>query len=334
MTPAGAGARAGKTSATAQGGAGAPASGRSPGVGARAGKTSRVEVGGRQLEVSNLDKVLWPATGTTKGEMLSYYARIAPVLVPHLAGRAITLKRYPDGVAGTSFFEKNCPSYKPPWIHTVKMGDVNYCLVEEQATVVWLANLAAIELHPTLATRPDLGSPTSVVFDLDPGEPADVLVCARVSLLIRDLLAQLHLQAWAKTSGSKGLQLYVPLNSGASYDGSAPFAKAVAQLLEKRHPDLVVSYQQRAARAGKVLIDWSQNTETKTTVSVYSLRARPEPTVSTPVSWDELDDALSAGQADRLRFEWKDVLERVERAGDLMAEVLTLEQELPSLAVP
>jgi bifunctional non-homologous end joining protein LigD len=303
-----------------------------PGAGTRGGKANRVEVGGHHLEVSNLDKVLWPSTGTTKGEMLSYYARIAPVLVPHLAGRAITLKRFPDGVDGVSFFEKNCPSYKPSWMHTVKMGDVNYCLVEEPAAVVWLANLAAIELHPTLAARPDLSSPTTVVFDLDPGPPADIITCARVAMLIRDLLAQLHLESWAKTSGSKGLQLYVPLNSGATYDRSAPFAKAVAQLLEKRHPDLVVSYQQRAARERRVLIDWSQNTESKTTIGVYSLRARPEPTVSTPVTWDELDDALSAGDPGRLSFEWKDVLDRVERHGDLMAEVLTLEQELPALA--
>jgi bifunctional non-homologous end joining protein LigD len=295
-------------------------------------KASRVEVGGRQLEVSNLDKVLWPATGTTKGEMLTYYARVAPVLVPHLTGRAITLKRYPDGVEGVSFFEKNCPSYKPPWIRTVKMGDVNYCLVEEPATVVWLANLAAIELHPTLAAKPNLGSPTTVVFDLDPGAPADVVTCARVALLIRDLLAQLHLQSWVKTSGSKGLQLYVPLNSGATYDRTAPFAKAVAQLLEKRHPELVVSYQQRAARAQKVLIDWSQNTESKTTIAVYALRARPEPTVSTPVTWDELDNAVSAADPGRLRFEWDAVLERIERHGDLMADVLSLEQELPELA--
>jgi bifunctional non-homologous end joining protein LigD len=303
-----------------------------PGAVTRGAKANRVEVGGHQLEVSNLDKVLWPATGTTKGEMLSYYARIAAVLVPHLAGRAITLKRFPDGVDGVSFFEKNCPSYKPSWIHTVKMGDVNYCLVEEPAAVVWLANLAAIELHPTLGAKPDLSSPTTVVFDLDPGPPADVITCARVALLIRDLLAQLHLKSWAKTSGSKGLQLYVPLNSGATYDRSAPFAKAVAQLLEKRHPDLVVSYQQRAARERRVLIDWSQNTESKTTIGVYSLRARPEPTVSTPVTWDELDDALSAAEPGRLSFEWKEVLDRVERHGDLMAEVLTLEQELPELA--
>jgi bifunctional non-homologous end joining protein LigD len=305
-----------------------------PGVRPRAGKSSRVEVGGRELEVSNLDKVLWPATGTTKGEMLNYYARIAPVLVPHLAGRAITLKRYPDGVDGISFFEKNCPSYRPPWMDTVTMGDVNYCLVEEAATVVWLANLAAIELHPTLAAKPDLGSPSTVVFDLDPGAPADVITCARVALLIRELLAQLHLESWVKTSGSKGLQLYVPLNSGVTYERSAPFAKAVAQLLEKRNPELVVSYQLRAARAGKVLIDWSQNTESKTTVGVYSMRARPEPTVSTPVTWDELDNAVSAAEPDHLSFEWREVLERLERQGDLMADVLTLEQELPELAVP
>ncbi len=291
-------------------------------MGPRAGKTTTVKVGDRELQVSNLDKVLWPATGTTKGEMLNYYARIAPVIVPHLAGRAVTLKRYPDGVDGTSFFEKNCPSYKPPWLHTVKMGDVSYCLVEEAATVVWLANLAAIELHPTLATKPDLESPTSVVFDLDPGPPADVITCARVALLVRDFLAQLQLESWVKTSGSKGLQLYVPLNSGAAYEGSAPFAKAVAQLLERRHPELIVSYQQRAARANKVLIDWSQNAASKTTVSVYSLRARPEPTVSTPVTWDEVDDALSAPKADpgRLCFEWDVVLDRVDRMGDLMAD--------------
>jgi bifunctional non-homologous end joining protein LigD len=211
------------------------------------------------------------------------------------------------------------------------MGDVNYCLVEEAAAVVWLANLAAIELHPTLAAKPDLASPTSVVFDLDPGAPADVLTCARVALLVRDVLEQLHLEAWAKTSGSKGLQLYVPLNSGATYERSAPFAKAIAQLLEKRHPELVLSYQLRAARAGKVLIDWSQNVASKTTVSVYSLRARPEPTVSTPVSWDEVDDALTVGDASRLTFQWPQVLDRARHQGDLMVDVLTRQQQLPDL---
>lgn len=303
----------------------------STGGGRRASKETTIEVAGRQLIVSNLDKVLWPATGTTKGEMLDYYTRIAPVLVPHLAGRAVTLKRYPDGVEKGFFFEKNCPSYKPAWMETVKMGDVNYCLVEEPAAVVWLANLASIELHPTLAAKPDLNCPTSVVFDLDPGPPADVLTCARVAFLVRDLLSQLGLESWAKTSGNKGLQMYAPLNSGATYDGTTPFAKAVAQLLEKRHPELVLSYQLRTARAGKVLIDWSQNVASKTTVSVYSLRARAEPTVSTPVTWDELADALSAGEADRLTFEWPEVLARVERHGDLMSELLDRKQQLPEL---
>ena len=249
---------------------------------AKAGQQGTVEVGGRQVGLSNLDKVLWPVTGTTKGDMVGYYARIAPVIVPHLAGRAVTLKRYPDGVEKGSFFEKNCPSHKPPWVDTVRMGEVGYCLVEEPATVVWMANLAAIELHPTLGAKPDLGSPTSVVFDLDPGAPADVLSCARVAVLVRELLEPLGLECWVKTSGSKGLQLYAPLNAAASYDATAPFAKAVAQLLERRHPDLILSYQLRTARAGKVLIDWAQNAASKTTVSVYSLRARPEPTVSTP----------------------------------------------------
>ena len=307
---------------------------RADGAGPRASRTGSsvtAEIGGRELNLSNLDKVLWPQTGTTKGDMVHYYAEIAPVLVPHLAGRAVTLKRFPDGVEKGSFYEKNCPSHKPPWVGTVKMGDVNYCLVEEAAAVVWLANLAAIELHPTLAANPDLASPTSVVFDLDPGAPADVLTCARVALLVRDVLEQLHLEAWVKTSGSKGLQLYAPLNSGATYERSAPFAKAVAQLLEKRHPELVLSYQLRAARAGKVLIDWSQNAASKTTVSVYSLRARPEPTVSTPVSWDEVDDALTTGDASRLSFQWPQVLERARHQGDLMADLLTRQQQLPDL---
>jgi bifunctional non-homologous end joining protein LigD len=211
------------------------------------------------------------------------------------------------------------------------MGDVNYCLVEEPATVVWLANLAAIELHPTLAVKADLSSPTSVVFDLDPGAPADVLTCARVALLVRAVLEHLHLEAWVKTSGSKGLQLYVPLNSGATYERSTPFAKAVAQLLEKRHPELVLSYQLRSARAGKVLIDWSQNDAKKTTVCVYSLRATERPTASTPLAWEELDEALLAGEGERLVFEAAQVLERVRERGDLFAPVLSLSQELPGV---
>ena len=297
-------------------------------------KQTTVEVGGRSLPVSNLDKVLWPATGTTKGDMIDYYSRIAPVMLPHLAGRPVTLKRFPDGVGSGSFFEKNCPSHKPPWVETAKMGDVEYCLVEEPATLAWTANLAAIELHPTLAAAPHLDRPTSVVFDLDPGEPAGMLECARVAVLVRDLLRQLGIECWPKTSGSKGLQLYAPLNNGVTYSQTAPFANAVAQLLERRHADLVISRQQRAAREGKVLIDWSQNAPSKTTVSVYSLRARPEPTVSTPLRWDEVDEAISKGSAQKLVFSWKEALQRVERSGDLMAEVLKRRQSLPELHVP
>jgi bifunctional non-homologous end joining protein LigD len=291
----------------------------------------QVEVGGRRLGLSNLDKVLWPATGTTKGDMVRYYAEIAPVLLPHLSGRPVTLNRFPDGVGGISFFEKNCPSHRPPWTETVKMGDINYCLVQEQATLVWLANLAAIELHPSLATRSDLLSPTALVFDLDPGPPADVLTCAEVALLVRDLLASLGLETWVKTSGSKGLQLYAPLNSGVPYTRAKPFARAVALLLERQQPKLVISNQDRVARAGKVLIDWSQNTASKTTISVYSLRARAHPTVSTPVTWDEVVGALEAGEPEKLVFEWEQVLERVGRAGDLMGEILTRRQALPDL---
>jgi bifunctional non-homologous end joining protein LigD len=298
----------------------------------KSGRAGTVDVGGRQVAISNMDKVLWPGTGTTKGQMVGYYAQVAPVLVPHLAGRAITLKRYPNGVDKVSFFEKNCPSHKPPWVDTVKMGDVNYCLVQEAATVVWMANLAAIELHPTLAAAPDLDCPTAVVFDLDPGEPAGILECARVAFLLKELLGQLGLELWAKTSGSKGIQVYVPLNSPTSYQRSTPFAKAVAQLLERRHPELVLSYQLRSARAGKVLIDWSQNVASKTTVAVYSMRARPLPTVSTPVTWDEMDDAVVAKGPERLSFTWEQVLERVGQHGDLMAEVLTRRQQLPELA--
>ncbi len=299
-----------------------------------AAQGQQVDIGGRKLRLSNLGKVLWPATGTTKGDMARYYAEVAPLMLPHLEGRPVTLNRFPDGVDGTSFFEKYCPSHRPPWVPTARMGDVGYCLVQEPATLVWLANLAAIEIHPSLATVQDLGSPTAIVFDLDPGPPADVLACARVALLVRDLLGPLGLEAWVKTSGSKGLQVYAPLNSGVSYERAKPFAQAVAVVLERRYPQLVLSRQDRPARAGKVLVDWSQNTASKTTVAAYSLRARPRPTVSAPVTWDEVEAALHAGQPGRLVFEWHDVLERAQRYGDLMAEVLTRKQQLPDLAGP
>ena len=288
-----------------------------------------VRVGQRSLSLSNLDKVLWPETGFTKGELIDYYSRVAPVMVPHLTQRPITLRRWPNGVSGQSFFEKNCPSHKPPWVESVQMGDVKYCLIDEPASLVWVANLAAIEIHPSLAQAADLEVPTAVVFDLDPGAPADIVTCAQVAFVLRDALDRLGLSAWPKTSGSKGIQVYAPLNSGAGYDRVKPFAQAIAQVLEREHPDLIVSVMDKAVRKKKVFIDWSQNTASKTTVAVYSVRALDHPSVSTPVTWDELEDALSAGDASRLRFEPAQVLERVERDGDLHAPVLDLKQELP-----
>lgn len=301
---------------------------------AKAAPPVEVEVAGRTLKLSNLDKVLWPATGFTKGDMIDFYARIAPVLLPHITGRPLTLKRYPNGVGATSFFEKNCPSHRPEWVPTITMGDVAYCSIDEPAALVWLANLAAIELHPTLAGAPDLERPRSVVFDLDPGAPADVVTCARVALLLRDALDRLGLRGWVKTSGSKGLQLYVPTNGPVDYERTRGFAFALARLLESAHPDLVVTSQEKRLRPGKVLIDWSQNTASKTTVAVYSLRARDEPTVSTPLRWPEVEEADREAKGDRLRFEAADTLERVARDGDLMAPVLDIEQELPALKAP
>jgi bifunctional non-homologous end joining protein LigD len=281
---------------------------------------------------------MYPATGFTKGQVVDYYARIGPTLLPHLAGRPVTLKRYPNGVEGQSFYEKNCPKHRPEWMRTapvwteVSKRTIEYCLIDEVAALVWTANMAAIELHPSLARAEDLQRPTYVVFDLDPGPPADVLTCCRVALLVREVLDQLGLVSFVKTSGSKGMQLYVPLNSDVTYEDTRPFSLAMAQLLASRHPDLVVVEQKRELRPGKVLVDWSQNSDFKTTVSVYALRARERPTVSTPVTWDEVDAALSADDAGLLRFEAPDVLERVEERGDLFAELLTVEQLLPKLA--
>jgi bifunctional non-homologous end joining protein LigD len=290
-----------------------------------------VDIAGRHLKLSNLDKVLWPDAGFTKGQMIDYYARIAPVMLPHLKGRPITLRRFPNGVDAKSFFEKNCPSHRPPWLPTITMADISYCGLDEPAALVWTANLAAIELHPTLAVAPELEQPTMVVFDLDPGEGADVVTCGRVALWLREALDVLKLTAWVKTSGSKGLQVYVPLNSQVTYDRTRPFSHALAQVLERQHPDLIVTTQDRAVRPGKVLIDWSQNTVFKTTVAVYALRARPRPTASTPVGWEEVEAACASGDAASLVFEAAAVLDRVDQRGDLMAPVLSVEQALPVL---
>jgi bifunctional non-homologous end joining protein LigD len=295
---------------------------------------TQIEVEGRRLSLSNLDKVLYPATGFTKGEVIDYYARIAPVLVPHLEGRPLTLKRYPDGVDGEFFYEKNCPGHRPEWVTTAPAWSdhsrrtIEFCVVDGVATLIWLANLAALELHPSLSRAEKLDRPSLVVFDLDPGPPAGMVECCRVALLVRELLDGIGLRSFPKTSGSKGLQVYAPLNGDVTYDHTKPFALAIAQYLERAHPDLVVSNMAKALRTGKVLVDWSQNDESKTTIGVYSLRARERPTVSAPVGWEEVEQA----DPQRLRFEARDVLERVEREGDLFAPVLELGQELPALA--
>jgi bifunctional non-homologous end joining protein LigD len=293
-------------------------------------------VEGRVLRLSNYDKVLWPQTGFTKGRLIEYYAAVAPVLLPHLHGRPLTLKRYPNGVDGQFFYEKQCPAHRPDWVPTAQVAtgrgkNIDFCLCEEVATLVWLANLADIELHTSLSLADRIERPTMMVFDLDPGAPeADIVQCCQVSVWLREVFDPLGLDSFAKTSGSKGLQVYVPLNDpGVTYDDTKPFAKAVAELLEKQHPELVVSRMAKELRPGKVLVDWSQNDEHKTTVNVYSMRARDRPTVSTPVSWDEVDACLEAGDPSLLVFEYADVLSRVEREGDLFAPVLTQVQELP-----
>lgn len=291
-----------------------------------------VSVAGRTLRLSNLDKVLWPEAGFTKGQAIDYYARIAPVMVPHVTRRPITLRRFPNGVDEQSFFEKNCPSHRPDWMPTIEMGDVRYCSFDEAAALVWAANLAAIEIHPSLARAADLECPTSMVFDLDPGPGADVLTCAEVAIWLREALEMLGLKSWIKTSGSKGLQQYVPLAGTQSYDVTKPFSLALAQVIERQHPDRVVTTQDKSVRPNRVLIDWSQNTSFKTTVSVYSLRARPRPTASTPVTWDEVTGALESGDPGMLAFEAGDVLERVEHLGDLMAPLVEGDQELPALS--
>jgi bifunctional non-homologous end joining protein LigD len=292
-----------------------------------------VEVEGRELSLSNLDKVMYPETGFTKGQVIDYYTRVAPVLLPHLHDRPLTLKRYPNGVEGGHFYEKQCPSHRPDWVRAepveLSSKTINFCICDDLPTLVWLANLADLELHPSLSKVPEVERPTLMAFDLDPGPGTGLAECCEVALILRDALAQLGLECFPKTSGSKGIQVYVPLNvEDVDYDhGTKLISNALARHLESAHPELIVSSQKKELRRGKVLIDWSQNDEHKTTVGVYSLRARERPTVSTPLAWDELED----GDPDLLVFEADDVLARVEEHGDLFAPVEELEQRLPEL---
>ncbi len=290
-----------------------------------------VSVEDRVLSLSNLDKILYPETGTTKGEVIAYYQAIAPVLLPHLAGRCVTLRRYPDGVDGVSFFEKRCPGHRPDWVQVAtgpgdRKSPIRYCRIDDLPTLVWAANLAALELHAPMARHHQLDRPDMVVFDLDPGAPAAMPECAEVALGLKSLFDQVDLLAFPKTSGSKGLQVYVPINGPLTHDGAADFALAVGTLMDELLPGRTLTSMAKAERKGKVFIDWSQNAFHKTTVAAYSLRARPRPTVSTPVSWDEVGEAADGAE---LAFTFDRVLERVTRRGDLFAPTTTLEQRLP-----
>ena len=305
------------------------------------GKTQQVEVEGKELKLSNLDKVLYPKTGFTKGKMVDYYAKVAPALVPHLSGRAVTLRRFPEGVEDldAAFYEKRCPKHRPKWVKTARVqagpraGVIEFCVCDSLPTLIWMAQLAAIELHPSLSLSRAPKRPTSLVFDLDPGPPADVVDCSRVALRLRELLTQLALECLVKTSGSKGMQLYVPLNTKTSYEETRPFGQAVAQIVANQDPENILAKMgKKTDRSGKVLIDWYQNNERKTTISVYSLRARERPTVSTPITWEEVEQAAGSGKGDHLVFETDDVLKRIDEHGDLFAPALRLEQRLPKLS--
>lgn len=295
-------------------------------------KAVRTEIAGRSLKVTNLTKVLYPLVGFTKGQVIEYYAKIAPVMLPHISDRGVTFKRWPDGVTGDSFFNKRCPSHRPEWVGTClgpgdRAGGIQYCQLSEIASLAWAGNLAALEIHGPMARCDDLDKPTMLVFDLDPGEPATITECCQVALLIRAVLDTVGLSAVAKTSGSKGMQLYVPLNTSHTHNHASDFALAVAQLLEKQQPKSVTATMAKKERRNKVFIDWSQNSRHKTTIAAYSLRGRDRPTVSTPISWDEVSDGADG---EPLGFEAFDVVARVEELGDLFADAVDLEQELPT----
>jgi bifunctional non-homologous end joining protein LigD len=300
-----------------------------------------VEIEGKELKLSNLDKVFYPQTGFTKGEVIDYYTRVAPVVLPHLEGRPLTMKRYPNGVEGKFFYEKECPKHRPDWVRTKRIisrgstkdrTHVNFCVVDDLATLVWAANLADLELHTSLSRVDDMSHPTMIAFDLDPGPGTTIVECCQIATWLRMIFEKLDIEGFPKTSGSKGLQVYVPLNSRATYTKTRAFALGLAELLERTHPELVVSNMKKELRKGKVLVDWSQNNQHKTTVCVYSLRAKARPTASTPVTWDEVDKCLAKEDPSLLEFESSEVLKRIDKHGDLFAPVLELEQGVPKLS--
>jgi bifunctional non-homologous end joining protein LigD len=298
--------------------------------------SQEVVLRGKRLTLSNLDKVLYPKAGFTKAQVIDYYLRAAPAVLPHLRDRPLTLKRYPNGVDAPFFYEKNAPSHRPAWVKTAAVWsehnqrEMQFVMVQDVATLAWAANLADLELHVPLHRSRDLDRPDSVVFDLDPGAPADLVQCCEVGLILRDVFERLGLQTFAKVSGSKGLQLYLPLNTATSYDETKAFARAVADGLAAQRPALIVSNMKKSLRDGKVLVDWSQNDPHKTTVCVYSLRARDRPTVSMPVTWPEVESCLSKRAPSLLSFESSGALERIERQGDLFGPLLSMKQSLPA----
>jgi bifunctional non-homologous end joining protein LigD len=297
-----------------------------------------VQIDNVNLTLSNLDKVFYTATDFTKAQVIDYYIRIAPVLLPHLTGRPLTLKRYPNGATAKFFYQKECPAFRPNWLSTVpvwsesKKRSIHFCLAQDLPSLIWAVNLAAIELHTSLSLSEDILRPSMLVFDLDPGHPATIVHCAEVALTLQRFLMERNIKSFPKTSGSKGLQVYIPLNTPtATYTYTKDFAHTLARLLEQHKPSLVVSKMKKILRKGKILIDWSQNDNHKTTVCVYSLRAKKFPTVSTPVTWEEVEKAYLQQDPKLLSFTTDQVLERVQRMGDLFAPVLSLQQTLPSL---
>jgi bifunctional non-homologous end joining protein LigD len=300
---------------------------------------SEVEIQGKKVSLSNLDKVMYPAVNFTKAQVIDYYVRIAPVLLPHLKGRPLTLKRYPNGVNGMHFYEKNCPEHRPEWLKTAPIWSpgnnkwMDYCLMQDLPSLVWAANLADLELHTSLSLGKEILRPTMLVFDLDPGAPADIVQCCQVAFWLKEVFDGFKLQSFPKTSGSKGLQVYIPLNTPVTYEETKPFAHELARVLERQHPGSVVSEMKKVLRTGKVFVDWSQNDDYKTTVCVYSLRAKERPMVSTPVTWDEVKKCLNKKDAQLLAFDSEAALKRVEKHGDLFEPVLALKQKLPPISV-
>ena len=297
-----------------------------------------LEIDGRRISVTNLNKVLYPGGRFTKAKVIDYYIRISRYVLPHLKDRPVTLKRFPNGIYAEFFYEKDAPAFTPDWVQTFPVPrretpgpPIRYTLINDLPTLVWLANLANLEIHPFLHRVPKIERPTWIVFDLDPGEGANVLTCGRVALMLREILKQLRLESFVKVSGSKGLQLHVPLNTAVTYEHTKPFAKAIADLMAEREPKLIVSKMPKVFRARKVFIDWSQNDDYKTTVGVYSLRAKAHrPYVSMPIDWGELKRAVDKDDADELYFTPEETLAELKKRGDTFKVVLTMKQKLPA----